>query len=265
MKKLITSILSVIFYVSMIAQIPQNGLIAHFNCNGLQGLSSNVNGKLLSPNNYSSNTLSGGKIKPEPGPDRYNLADSAISCEFTGYHYSISKTSSIDNRPLKINKEITFGCWVMINSYNQYNLSPLVFGAFGPQYASYGFQGNFNNGYMYAMVSSNTNNNQLLGKYIANEGTGGVSYYRHLMATIGADDTFRYYYQGRQVGAMKFQGDSIKYFNHANNTPYFSIGADFTNNGWNGTGLNGSVDDVLVYDRALTPAEIWTIFNNNSK
>lgn len=265
MKTTITSILCLAALIAS-AQIPQNGLVAHFNCNGAIGLNSNVNGNIIQPNNYSSNTTSGGKTKPLPGPDRFNFTDSALTCEYTGYHYSMNyKSGGVNNTALRIKKQITFGCWILVNGGNQFNMSPLVFGAFGPQYASYAFQGNLNNGNIYAMVSSNTANNQSLGRNISNEGTGGVTYYRHLMATIGADDTFRFYFQGKQVGAAKFQGDSIKYFNHSTSNPYFSIGADFTNNGWNGTGFNGSVDDVLIYDRALTPQEIWTLFNNSSK
>lgn len=266
MKKIITSVFSMAIAAALAGQIPQNGLVAHFDCNGIVGTNSNKNGNIIQPNNYSSNTLSGGKTKPVPGLNRYNETDSSLTCEYTGYHYNMNyKQSGVNNTALKIKKQITFGCWVMLNGYNQYNLSPLVFGAFGPQYASYAIQGNLNNGNFYVMVSSNLAVNQKIGINLSNEGTGGTIYFRHIMATIGADDTLRMYYQGKQTGAIKFLGDSIQYYNHANSNPYFSIGADFVNNGWNGTGLDGSVDDVVVYDRALSKEEIWTLFNNSNK
>lgn len=262
MKSIFTAMMLGIIGNNILAQIPQNGLIAHFDCNGSNGTTSQKNGKTMWPNNYSSNSRTQGKIAPAPAMDRHGQEDSALGFEYTGYHYNLNHVDNYtDNRGLKIKKQITFGCWVLVTGYDQYNMSPLVMGAFGPSKASYAIQGNLYNGNFYALISTNTAENQNLSVNVASEGTSGIEYYRHIMATVSSDDSFKLYYQGRLVAASKLTGDSIKYFNHSNGNPYFSLGADFINNGWNNTGFNGRVDDVLIYDRALTAAEIWNLFN----
>lgn len=248
-----------------VAQIPQNGLIAHFNMNGSAGYTSNVKGNAISPQNYTADSRSGGQLYPVPTPDRYNLADSASMIKYTSYQYELADVSSTKNSKLKIKKEISFGGWYMLSGYDNFNMSPLMFGVMGPTYGSYCFQGNINNGNIYMMMSSNTTNNQLIGYNISSDGSDGIDYFRHVMGTLSSDDTMRFYFQGKLVGKKKFVGDSIQYWDYANNKKYFSIGAQYTSNGWNGTGFNGAVDDIVIYDRALSASEIWTMFNNSSK
>lgn len=264
MKTTITSFLCLVA-LSLAGQIPQNGLRAYFNFNGTQGFNSNVNGNAIIPNAYTSNSRTGGSTKPSNFWNRYNEADSAGYFDYTSYQYELADNGSVKNSRLKIKKEITFGGWMVLYGYDQFNVTPILFGVWGPVYSSYGLQGNVNNGNIYMFMSSDKENNQPLTVNIGQEGSQAPEYYHHVMGTLASDDTMRLYFQGRLVAKRKFNGDSIKYFDYSNGKQYFSMGADYNSNGWSGTGFLGGLDDVLIYDRALSSQEIWTLFNNSSK
>lgn len=266
MKRISTFSMVVCLAAVAMAQIPQNGLVAHFNLNGQAGFSSTVQGKTINPNNYTSDTKTGGATKPGNMQDRYSETDSAAYFAYTSYQYAMEDLSGNSNSLLKLKRPMSFGAWVLMVTpdftYNQY---PILFGAIGPSDVTYGFQINLSsNPAVYMVLNSNSTLNSL-GRNIGSDPYGSVSDFRHVMGTWDTDDTMRFYYQGKLVGQKKFSGDSLKYEKQTNNHYYFAMGGQFTSNGWNGRCFNGALDDVVLYNRALSATEIWNLFNSTSK
>ena len=75
----------------------------------------------------------------------------------------------------------------------------------------------------------------------------------HLAVTARADNTAEVFVDGLQVATAPVQVDG----GVVGNTPASSLGANYA-----GTEHNffGSIDDVYIYDRALSPSEIATLF-----
>jgi hypothetical protein len=181
--------------------------------------------------------------------DRFGNANSAYSFNNNNTEYiEISESPELNNCP-----EITVSFWTKVLSWSQYNM---FIGKTG------------NNATTWNILSDNANGNVLIFRktsapampqdYLSSIGVPSFGTWHHLV--------FSYSFNGSS-GSCKFYLDGSLIETYTN-TNYLGISNYPIRIGSDGTAVantvDGFMDDVAIYNRALTPTEITQLYTNPS-
>jgi hypothetical protein len=218
------------------AQIPSNGLVGYWPFNG-------------NANDESGNGNNGTVLGATLTTDRFGNANSAYSFNNNNTEYiEISESPELNNCP-----EITVSFWTKVLSWSQYNM---FIGKTG------------NNATTWNILSDNANGNVLIFRktsapampqdYLSSIGVPSFGTWHHLV--------FSYSFNGSS-GSCKFYLDGSLIETYTN-TNYLGISNYPIRIGSDGTAVantvDGFMDDVAIYNRALTLAEITQLYTNPS-
>jgi len=160
------------------------------------------------------------------------------------WHWGRYYSSSYGNTKFLIQTNSSGGTWFLPAPYGPYDNG-------WPENYVHGVTNNGNSGgwHYYAITVNCSNNNAIVSGYF--QGTNfitatctGVSYLTVQTPTSGA-------------ATNKFPWIGIACWTHNGSAP-MEAGDDYPNNGW----LNGALDDIRIYNRVLSPQEIYFIFTN---
>ncbi len=202
-------------------------------------------------NDQSGNGLNGVVNGATLTTDRFGNSNSAYSFNGTNSQIIIS-----DNSQLDLTNDFTVSSWFYLNSFgNQWS-----------NILSKHHQINGQGTYTFGIVSALIPNPQLAFQAdpyfatIANSGTGGQvglnQWYNCIVSYQKSSSLLKYYLNGALISTVNIA------FNISDTTYNLTIGheegtADLTR--W----FNGKIDDLGIWNRALTPQEITQLFNQN--
>lgn len=118
----------------------------------------------------------------------------------------------------------------------------------------YGSTGDVGQAFLISTKNSADNNKLVVGRYGGNSGisTGTITAaaWNHIVVTMDADGNVAFYINGAAAGTTTLTGHSTV------------LGSYKIGDGWNASdNLNGLIDEVRVYDKVLSPAEVAAIYN----
>lgn len=225
MKRIITLFIFMLSIQSIFSQAPTNGLVAYYPFNGnAQDESGNGN----------HGTVNGATLTT----DRFGNSGRAFSFDGVSNNILVNNSNSLQN----IN-EITLSAWVYYTGLASDGTIPIL------------DKSNSSIGGQYFLRIYNNGNNSFSGTLNGNH--GGLSFNGiqpqtwHLLTMVSANNNFKFYLDGQLIGAVNGSGTSFS------NTLPLTIGA-------NPSGilevLNGKLDDIRIYNRALSDAEVSQIY-----
>jgi len=233
MKTLLLAIIATLGWtVSTMAQnlpnyVPANGLVGWWPFNG-------------NANDESGNGNNGTVIGSTLTADRFGNVGKAYFFNGTGNYISVPDDSTL--RPSKI----SLSCWI---NKNDSDLSQVIYKVRSSDNENE--QYSINTNYQFG-VKSGSNCIQGSGWQLSNyQNNNGINQWHHIVGTFDGF-TIRLYLDGNEVSSSIFQGsiDNCQ-------------GGEFLI-GWSGflaLFFSGSMDDIGIWNRALTQEEITTLFN----
>jgi len=246
MKSKVLIILSIVFvFCSLKAQIPTNGLVLNLPLDG------NVNDS----SSYKNNGVNHGAI---PIADRTGKAGKAMYFNGTS-SIEIPNSSSLD---LTTNK--TLACWIYIPSNVYQNLYPTLIKKEEPIYsATYNLQLNetssYTSDYRYKLdfyFASGSTHYQIKSKQLY---TNFKDKWLHIVATYDTISGYSKMYFNGVLSDSSFIGKKIA--NSSTSPVRIGCGSGVESYYNYNTSFNGSIDDVLLYNRALSAKEVNQIYS----
>ncbi len=245
MKKIIL-LASLAFSVNAFAQIPTTGLVGHFPFSG------NVNDASINANN---GTVYGATLTI----DRFDNANSAYSFNGTNNYIEVPSSSTLQ---FTSNLQ-TISFWMKVpqipNPVDEQAIFEKMDQHLGTDLtgnSAQGFKVNFApNGNIYYSIKSGSSSNW--GSVTIPNNIFSTNQYYNIVFT-NDNDSLRSYLNGVKINSTKIPtGTTI-----GTNSSPFLIGKElWTSNGANMDYFNGILDDIAIYDRALTDCDIDSIYN----
>ena len=245
MKKLFTIAITALS-INAIAQIPTAGLVGHFPFSG------NANDASINANN-------GAVYGATLTIDRFGNANSAYNFNGTNNYIEVSNSSSLQ---FSSNLQ-TVSFWMKIPSIPNPVDEQAIFEKMD-QHLSTDLTGNSAQGFkisfapsadIYYSIKSGSGSNW--GSVTIPNNLLSANQYYNIVFT-NDNDSLRSYLNGVKINAVKIPSGTVI---GANTSPLL-IGKElWTSNGANMDYFNGILDDIAIYDRALTDCDIDSIFN----
>lgn len=206
---------------------PKSGLVAYYPFNG------NANDESGSGNN---GTVNGASLTL----DRFGNANKAYSFDGAANNILVNNSSSLQN----IN-EITISAWVNYSGLAADGTIPILDKSNSSVGGQYFFR-LYNNG-------NNSFSGTLNGQHGALSFSGIQTGTWYQLSMVSANNNFTFYLNGQQIGSVSGVGTGFS------NTMPLTLGA-------NPSGvlevLNGKLDDIRIYNRALSSGEIQELYNS---
>ncbi len=211
--------------------LPTDGLVGYWPFNG------NANDESGNGNN---GTVNGAVL----AIDRFGNSNSAYSFNGNGNYITVPNSPSLD-----ITENITLSAWIYADNYNQCRdfiskTSPQI-----PDIEPFSLSG-FSNGKVYLQTGSLVPDSTW-GSYILSDISIPLNQWVLITGTVSGND-YRAYVNNLNAGIS--QSSIIDPFNGINNIPV-KFGK-FRNSGY----FNGKLDDIRIYNRALSPSEITALY-----
>ena len=231
MKKYVFSLFMILFLssVPVLSQNVTEGLTGYWPLNGnLSDLSGNDrNGTGYGDLSYT--------------PDRFNHENSALTFDNQDEYFAIPDDEGLNF----YNHSFTLSLWFNSTIYQYWQT------LFASSYSTYGFGLFFhdNKVYFYSYIDGNTSTVETL--YSQNL---EINNWYHVVITRNANNGETHLF----INSVMYDSFIATGTLGSQDPSYYSIGGYNTNN------LNGSIDDILVYDRVLSQEEIQLLYNNYS-
>jgi len=245
MKSRITFIIC--FLISILtanSQVSSNGLVLYLPLNG------NVNDS----SSFSNNGVNYGAV---PATDRYGMPNKAM------YFNGMSRIEIPNSNSLNLINSKSISCWVNIPSNVTQNWYPTLVNKPEPLYsATYNLQLNDYYGYntdsKYKFdfyFASGTTHFQVMSKQLY---TNLKDQWLHIVSTYDTISGYSKFFLNGVISDSLYIGKKIA--NSSNSPVYIGCGNLFESYNNYKTCFNGYIDDVLLYNRALSPTEINKIY-----
>lgn len=239
--RLILSILCISFISSIFSQIPTQGLVLYLPLNGNAKDSSSY---------YNHGTIHG----TIPIIDRSGNANKAMYFNGNSYINIPASTS------LNLTKNKSISCWLYIPSNETQNWYPTIIHKDEPikscTYSLYlsDYYGYYTNQYKAAFLFAS--NNDHYQSFTNQVYTNYKDKWLHLVGTYDSISGYSKIYFNGQISDSVYVGNKSS---NSSNLDLF-IGCGKSNGYYSQTFFKGGMDDILIYDRALSAQEIYQIY-----
>lgn len=242
MKKLLLPITIIFIAGNLFSQI-NNGLIAHF------PFDNNLN-------DISTSNISVTNHGTSFGADRNGTSNNALVCNGSTY------TSFSDNS-VKPSLPISISVWVYVNAFDAVTSTPIFYSDsdFG-NYSGY-MMGLMASGQVFLQFGGGIGNSGPPNRrtFLTNNSISTGTWY-HIVGIMNAHDDMEVYVDCQKfTGTYNGTGPTTMVYTSTDSR----IGGDVGNSGFpSGVYLDGSLDQLAIWDRELTPSEITFLCDNNN-
>lgn len=216
------------------AQLPDS-LIACYNFSG-------------NANDGTGNGYNGTVINATLTTDRFGNPNSAYSFNGTASNYITLPTTNLDM------DQYSYSAWVSLSSLPTTNNRYWVLSigsAAGDQYVNYNTN-SFGHGWGSGGYNSTTPHG-----FIYNNITASLNQWYHLVVTRSATES-KFYVNGVLINSVTVPSNNTPYYGSGTLTAKIGIRFDNTNP------FNGKIDDISIYKKALTSAEVNQIYSSSN-
>jgi hypothetical protein len=233
MKSILTSLFSLVLCATLNAQIPSyvptDGLVGWWPFNG------NANDE---SGNENDGVVNGAMLKE----DRFGNANAAF--DFNGVDAHITCTNNIGGAYTSF----SVVSWIKVTDYPSENFGKII--DFGGSVGRFFLSNSYLDGFEFGITESNINNDALA----QITSFGSEDQWLQVAGVWQSDQYIALYINGIQV-AYNSIFPAVNEITIAPNSPLL-FGMPYSENDY----FNGSLDDIAIYNRALTPEEITQLF-----